>query len=177
MPEYQRYFQTPGVAAAELDAEVERFCRLAVRGSDPAEKSGELSPIFRIGERGGMLAGRPEAPLPSAILTAEELDDYVRNYQRTGFRGGLNWYRNIERNWKWIADLDGRKFEQPALMVTTGKDSVLTLALADGMEEWVPNLTRAHIENCGHRTQQEHPQQVNRIPIDWLKNLPASAIG
>ena len=73
--------------------------------------------------------------------------------------------------------MDGRKIEQPALMVTAGKDSALTPALADGMEEWVPNLTRAHIENCGHWTQQEHPQQVNRIPIDWLKNLPASAIG
>ena len=177
MPEYQRYFQTPGVAEAELDAEVERFFRLTMRGSDPEEKSGELSPIFRIGKRGGLLAGLPEDPPPSAILTAEDLNYYVRSFKRTGFRGGLNWYRNIERNWKWNAEMDDRKIEQPALMVTAGKDSVLTPALAEGMEEWVPNLTRAHIENCGHWTQQEHPQQVNRFLIDWLKNLPASAIG
>jgi len=55
--------------------------------------------------------------------------------------------------------------------VTAGKDSVLTPDMADGMERWVPNLTRAHIEQCGHWTQQEEPEQLNRILLDWLRSL------
>jgi len=56
-------------------------------------------------------------------------------------------------------------------MVTAGKDGVLTPDMADGMECWVPNLTRGHIEQCGHWTQQEEPEKLNRFLIDWLKSL------
>ena len=57
-------------------------------------------------------------------------------------------------------------------MVTAGKDPVLTPALAAGMEERVPNLSRGHIEECAHWTQQERPDELNGILIDWLSQLP-----
>ena len=106
-------------------------------------------------------------------VTPEEFDTFVSEYERTGFRGGLNWYRNFERNWLWDESVAGHKVTQPALMVTAGKDPILKPELAAGMEAWVVNLTRGHIEDCGHWTQQERPEEFNRILIDWLHTLPA----
>ena len=65
-----------------------------------------------------------------------------------------------------------RTIDCPALMVTASKIPVLTPAMSEGMEQVIPNLQRAHIENCAHWTQQEHPDEVNRILIDWLATLP-----
>src|SRR6266853_6665132 len=66
-------------------------------------------------------------------------------------------------SWEWGAQVVGKHVLQPALMVTAGKDGVLTPDMADGMERWVPNLTRGHIEQCGHWTQQEEPEKLNRF--------------
>jgi pimeloyl-ACP methyl ester carboxylesterase len=127
----------------------------------------------RLAERGGAISLREalasSEPLPGrALLTAEELDVFVRAFERTGFTGGINWYRNMNRNWEITADLP-QKIELPALMITAEDDLALRPELADGMEARVPDLARHLVRRCGHWTQQEHPDEVNRVLVDWLK--------
>lgn len=172
MFDYQFYFQEPGVADAELEADVERTFRLTFRSSDPADEFDILAGFDTVRERGGVLAGYPPDAPRSVMLTQEELDVFVDAFTRTGFRGGLNWYRNSRATWEWGQQVKDRKIECPALMVTAENDPVLTPAMSQGMEAVIPNLTRGHIENCAHWTQQERPQELNTILLDWLATLP-----
>ena len=172
MFDYQFYFQEPGVAEAELEADVEKTFRLVFRSSDPADGFDVLAGFGTVRERGGVLAGYPADAPRSVMLTQEELDMFVDTFKRTGFRGGLNWYRNWRAAWEWGEETKGRTIDCPALMVTAGKDPVLTPALSEGMEALVPNLTRGHIEQCAHWTQQERPEELNLILVDWLRTLP-----
>lgn len=170
--DYQLYFQDPGVAEAELEADVERTFRLTFRSSDPVDGFDVLAGSHDVRARGGWLAGYPADAPRSVMLTAEELDYFVQTFRRTGFRGGLNWYRNQEVNWRWARTIADPKIEPPALMVTAGKDPILTPDLASHMEQWIPQLSRGHIEQSAHWTQQEAPEALNRILVDWLGSLP-----
>ncbi len=100
------------------------------------------------------------------ILTAAERQVFVDTFRRTGFTGGINWYRNMTRNWERSAGLD-LTVRVPALMVMAENDAVLPPAAADGMEALVPDLEKVLIQDCGHWTQQEQPAAVNRLLIDW----------
>jgi soluble epoxide hydrolase/lipid-phosphate phosphatase len=174
MFDYQFYFQEPGVAEAEFEADIEKSFRLTFRSSDPADGFDVLAGFDTVRERGGIFVGYPEdAPL-SVMLTQEELDVFVESFKRTGIRGGFNWYRNQNASWEWGEETKGQTVDQPALMVTAGKDPVLTPARSAGMEDRVPILTRGHIEDCAHWTQQERPAELNAILVEWLKALPSS---
>ncbi len=101
------------------------------------------------------------------FLTDAEMAAFVETFQRTGFTGGINWYRNFTRNWvrsEGMAD----KVTVPALMVMAEKDAVLPPSAADGMEAFVPYLEKVLIKDSGHWTQQEKPAEVNRVILDWL---------
>ena len=170
--DYQVYFNEVGKAEEEFSRNVRRVFTLLFRTSKPEDGGGDSAGLTStVTQRGGLLVGLPEDVPRSIMLTQEDLDYFVREYERTGFRGGLNWYRNVPRNWEWGAKVAGKPVLQPALMVTAGKDGVLTPDMADGMERWVPNLTRGHVEQCGHWTQQEEPEKLNRFLIDWLQSL------
>jgi len=170
--DYQLYFQQVGKAEAEFEADVERAFKLFLRSSRPDDRAGGTAGTAGVRERGGLFVGAPENPTRSEMLSQEELDYFVRQFSKTGFRGGLNWYRNHRANWEWGKSTAGRRLEMPALMVTAGRDAVLLPEMTKGMEEWIPNLTRGHIEECGHWTQQEAPDELNRILVDWLRSLP-----
>lgn len=105
----------------------------------------------------------PRAPL----LSAEEKKVYVDTFKKTGFTGGINWYRNFSRNWERDAALD-HTIRVPCLMVMAELDHVLPPASADGMEALIPDLEKHLIENCGHWTQHEKPEALNAVLIDWL---------
>lgn len=169
--DYQLYFQEPGVAEAEFEANVRRTFTLLFRSSKPEDGIDALGGTASVRERGGLFVDWPDDAARSVMLSEAELTYFVNRYEQTGFRGGLNWYRNHDRNWEWGKSVAGAKVEQPALMVTAGKDPVLRPSMTEGMEQWVPNLTRAHIEECGHWTQQEAPDELNRILVDWLASL------
>ncbi|XP_036448625.1 bifunctional epoxide hydrolase 2 [Colossoma macropomum] len=169
--EYQLYFQEPGVAEAELEKNLARTFKLLFTASD--DKSWVVSP--GVLKKGGLFVGLPEEVPRSSILTEEALQYYVQQFTKSGFRGPLNWYRNIERNWRWLCSRPRSKILMPALMVTTGKDKVLLPSFSTGMEQTIPNLTRAHIEDCGHWTQMERPAELNKILISWLKETHQKA--
>ncbi len=178
---YQLYFQEPGVAEAEL----ERDPRSAVRrllysasGDAPrrADNSVRESPgmVPRIG---GFLTRMIDPERLPSWLTEADVDFYAAEFARTGFRGGLNWYRNIDRNWELMAPFDGLRVQVPALYVAGDRDLVVGFS---GMEKLIANLKifvpelRANImlPGCGHWTQQERAAEVNAALIEFLRNLP-----
>ncbi len=100
--------------------------------------------------------------------TAEEFGVYVEAFTNGGIVGPINYYRNIDANLKATAHLKDAPVTQPTLMVTTDYDPILPASLAEGMDRWVPDLEVAHVEGSGHWTQQEQPDRVNQILIEFL---------
>lgn len=103
-----------------------------------------------------------------ALLSAEEMRVYVETFRRTGFTGGINWYRNITRNWERAAALD-HMVRVPSLMITAELDYVLPPSASAGMEAIVPDLERHLVKGSGHWTPQEAPDEVSRVILDWRR--------
>ena len=102
------------------------------------------------------------------ILSAEEKQVFVDTFARTGFTGGINWYRNMSRNWQRSADLD-HTVRVPSLMIMAENDHVLPPSSADGMEKLVPDLEKYLVRDSGHWTQQEKPDEVGVKLIEWRR--------
>jgi pimeloyl-ACP methyl ester carboxylesterase len=170
---YWQYFQTPGVAEAEFEHDVALSMRtLLGRGfSDP--------PASLFVEDGRGFLGHPQADLPLPDWLSEaDLAYFSETYRQSGFRGGLNWYRNIDRNWELTAPWQGAQICQPSLFIAGSNDSVITgligaKRVAD-MERVLPGLRRKLIiDDAGHWIQQERAEQVNAALIDFLKATAA----
>ncbi|XP_074845132.1 bifunctional epoxide hydrolase 2 [Carettochelys insculpta] len=169
--DYQLYFQEPGIAEAELEKDLSRTFRIMIRSTRKEDQLTVPLNVTNVRERGGLLASTPEDPPPSQILAGADLQYYIQQYKKSGFRRPLNWYRNMQANWRWSLSAKDRKILVPALMVTAGKDLVLHPKMSKGMEEWIPHLTRDHVEECGHWTQMERPAALNKILIKWLEDV------
>uniref|UniRef100_UPI003AB07FE4 bifunctional epoxide hydrolase 2 n=1 Tax=Centroberyx gerrardi TaxID=166262 RepID=UPI003AB07FE4 len=174
--DYQIYFQKPGVAEAELEKDLERTFKIFFFGSGDTVGRPSIS-TAGVCARGGLFVGLPEEIPRSPMLSEAALQFYVSQYKERGFRGPLNWYRNGDANWRWMCSRPTGKLLMPALMVTAGKDPVLAPILCQGMDDVIPNLTKAHIEECGHWTQMERPAEVNSILISWLQETHKKAGG
>ncbi|XP_032657597.2 bifunctional epoxide hydrolase 2-like [Chelonoidis abingdonii] len=174
--DYQLYFQEPGVAELELEKDLSRTFRLVIQSMRKEDQLPVPLNVTNVRERGGLLAGMPEDPPPSQILAGADLQYFIQQFKKSGFRRPLNWYRNMRANWQWSLSAKDRKILVPALMVTAGKDFVLHPNLSKGMEEWIPQLTRGHIEECGHWTPMESPAALNRILIKWLEDVHDSSL-
>ena len=169
---YWHYFQPPGVAEAEFERDIATTMRVVLGGrrlsSDPA------AALF-IQDGKGFL-GDPDLsrPLPKWLNEAD-LAHFTEAYTKSGFRGGLNWYRNLDRNWELTAPWQGAQIHQPSLFIAGSKDSVITgligaKRVAD-MERVLPNLKgKIILEGAGHWVQQERPDEVNAALIDFLKS-------
>ncbi len=101
------------------------------------------------------------------FLSPEEHQVYVDAFTRSGFTGGINWYRNFTRNWEMTKGVK-QHVESEALMIMAARDIALPPSAAEGMEKYVPNTTKYLVEDSGHWTQQEQPDEVNRVMLDWL---------
>ena len=116
-----------------------------------------------------------EEPRPSrraAWLSEEELAVYVESFQRTGFTGGLNWYRNIDRNWEQLEPYGERHVSAPAMFLTGELDPVRLFSPAEAMDGWLDDLRRLDvIEGAGHWVQQQAPEAVNAALLDFLAAL------
>ena len=164
---YIVWFQKPGVADAALAADVDKTMRFFMRR--PAAIQQVAAPTggstFAFGDA---LKAWDKADTANQLLNADELAGFVETFQATGFTGGINWYRNFSRNWERSADLPTRIDGVPCLMIMAEKDVVLSPAMADGMEEVISDLEKALIKDSGHWTQQEKPEEVNRLILDWM---------
>ncbi len=103
-----------------------------------------------------------------SIVSPEEMAVFVETFRRTGFTGGINWYRNFTRNWERAADLD-HTIRVPCLMIAAELDAVLPPSMSEGMERLVPDLERHLVKGSGHWTQQEFPDEVSRTILDWRR--------
>jgi len=108
-------------------------------------------------------------PLGAPLLSEDELRVYVDTFERTGFTGGINWYRNLDRNWEVTPHLDGARITVPSLMVTAEWDPVLRAEMAEPMRGYCDDVEIHAIAECGHWTPQEKPAELNAIMIDWLR--------
>ncbi len=106
-------------------------------------------------------------PAGEALLSDEELDVYANAFAAGGFTAPINWYRNWSRNWKSMKGVD-QTVRVPTLFVGATDDIIISRQQIESMKPLVPDLEIRMIENCGHWTQQERPEELNRIILDWL---------
>ncbi|MGP3977701.1 alpha/beta fold hydrolase [Streptomyces sp. 8N114] len=175
---YVSYFQQPGRAEAEIEPDVRGWLAgvYAALSADTMPAKGAPDPHFIA--QGGLMRDRfPNGQLPS-WLSDEDLDFFAGEFERTGFAGALNRYRNMDRDWEELADFDGAALTQPSLFAGGGLDASTTW-LRDAIDAYpttLPSLHSSHIlEDCGHWIQQERPQETNRLLTDWLASLPTPA--
>jgi pimeloyl-ACP methyl ester carboxylesterase len=173
---YINYFQQPGRAEVEIEEDVRLwllgfYIGASGQGVRPAD-GGTLATV----PAGGRLKDRfviPEA-LPS-WLTEEDLEVYVGEFERTGFTGALNRYRNVDRDWEDLAPWRGRPISVPSLFVGGDRDGP-TLWGASAIKRFpqnLPALKGSHIlSGCGHWTQQERAADVNDLLLEFLRSLP-----
>jgi pimeloyl-ACP methyl ester carboxylesterase len=161
------YFQQPGQAEAELEADVRGNLAKAFHSYDRAQD------LWTFATLGGDGSGVMTRIAPgTTFLTGEELDVYTRAFERTGFQGGLNWYRAMDYSWEDARALTNHRIDGiPALMITAENDLILRPENAEPMKQWVGNLRVEMIRNCAHWTQQERPDEVNRLMLDFLGGL------
>jgi pimeloyl-ACP methyl ester carboxylesterase len=165
---YILWFQQPGVAEGVLDRNPRMvFEKIMRRGV--------------AGRGGGMLQGGREGrdanpfrrlesfePSGATLLTETEIDVYAKAFAARGFRGPVSWYRNVDANRARFPDVSTRPISLPCLMITAEWDAALPPALAQGMSTVCSDLETHMIAGCGHWTQQEKPEELNRLLVDWL---------
>ena len=108
-----------------------------------------------------------EDPGGEALLTPDELQFYANAFGAGGFTGPINWYRNFAHNWRSTKGVD-QTVRLPSLFVGASDDAIVSRRQIDAMKNNVPDLEIQTIEDCGHWTQQEKPQELNSILLDWL---------
>ncbi|HEY1833643.1 MAG TPA: alpha/beta hydrolase [Solirubrobacteraceae bacterium] len=151
---YIVWFQRPGVADAALSEDVRRTLTTSRQWTASwAEED-------------------PAGPKRPDWLGERELTVYVEAFERTGFTGGLNWYRNIDRNWELAEPFTERRIEQPAMFLTGELDMVRRFMPVEAMDGWVTNL-REHVivPGAGHWVQQQAPGEVNEALLRFLGGL------
>ncbi|GAA3546758.1 alpha/beta hydrolase [Kribbella ginsengisoli] len=160
---YQLYFQEPGIADAELNADLHTSFRRVMGGL--------ASPIAG----NGFLASTREVDELPSWLTEDDIDEYARQYKRNGFTGPLNWYRNMDRNWSLTAAWQGALITPPALYITGGADVVRTFYppdFIDQLPQIVPNLRGVlDLPDCGHWIPEERPTEVTDALLTFLGDL------
>ncbi len=171
-------FQNPGHDVDKIfDGRVEQtfdaFMRKPVaRAADaPAEQPVAglgASPRLNLAFPQMIAATTPGTIRARPILSPEERQVFVDSFAKSGFTGGINWYRNMSRNWQRSAGLD-HIVRVPSLMIMAENDQVLPPSAADGMEKVVPDLEKYLVRGSGHWTQQEKPEEVSAKLIEWRK--------
>ena len=168
---YQQIFRSPGTEQI-FEANVRESIvggLYSASGEPPVEERWK----FAIDPKDMASLAAPPSKKPS-FVTDEDIEFFVNEFKRSGFAGGLNYYRNVDRNWALTSFLDGAKLPQPTLFLAGDRDGVLGFwgEEVDAMERNVPNLVKKVIlPGAGHWTQQERPAEVNRLLLEFLQGL------
>lgn len=168
---YWLYFQTPGVAEGEFARDWSFALRAILYGSGLR---------LTLAPGAGLLDGAHVPPSPPAWLREDEIAFYIETFERTGLRGGLNWYRNLDRNWALTAPWRGARISQPALFIAGARDPVITGVIGGprltAMENALPDLRgKIILPHAGHWIQQEESEAVNAALITFLRSLDGAA--
>ena len=172
---YILYFQEPGEAEKELDADpINTMRRILWLGSGDID----LTQIDTGEDRTGFLDGNIPEGLPP-WLTQGDLDAYAQSFMKSGFTGGLNWYRNLHRNWELPKPWQHGPITVPTLFMAGTKDMVLASSgpvdenhpMLAFQSQYVNDVELAFIEGAGHSNQQEKPEQTNQALIQFLQKV------
>ena len=169
---YILYFQQEGVAERELEQDPKRSLRLILYMA-----SGDAPPIAGFAGKAkdaGLLDGIPEPPQLPPWLTDADLDYFAGEFSRAGFRGGINRYRNMDRDWQELPQLADARLTQPAMFIAGEKDGVIAMNPSgiETMKQLSDDMRKVVLlPGCGHWTQQERAAEVNAELIAFLKGL------
>ncbi|MBS1878466.1 MAG: alpha/beta hydrolase [Actinobacteria bacterium] len=164
---YMRTFQEPGVGEEILGRDVEHTFRSMLRGRGMTRAEFEAAPRAVQEVPAGVFVADPQL-FGEPIVSDEELGFYVDVYSRTGFTGGLNWYRALRRDFE---EAQGSNYvvDQPALLVYAADDWFFPAVAYDGLDAFLPQLEQHEIADAGHWLQQEKPAEVNAHLSAWLQ--------
>ena len=155
----------PGVADAVFDANVKQLLTNLYRTrqwEDPEVTPEPGMPLINLARR--------KEPAGKALMSDAELQVFVDSFSHSGFTGGINWYRNFNRNWERLGSVE-QLVKVPALMIYGAHDIV---GKSETLEQFVPDLEVLEFD-CGHWIQQEQPQQTTSAMIDWMRrHYPAA---
>jgi pimeloyl-ACP methyl ester carboxylesterase len=184
---YVLYFQQPGVAEAEFESDPRFTLRNMLYGASgdgvaaarAAAAASGGAPNLAMVPKGGRFMRGPGAPatLP-AWLSEADIDFYAGEFKRSGFRGPLGYYRNLDRNWEIQAAFSGAQVTVPALYIAGDRDFMVSAPGMDqiiaNLKHFVPGLRKVQmLPGCGHWTQQERAVEVNTTLLEFLRSLPA----
>lgn len=157
---FVHFNRQPGIADAILEENTSQFIRNIFRKNVPAAPP----------EPGMMMINlaRSESPLGEPIMNDSALAVFVSAFKASGFTGSINWYRNLDRNWHLLANVNPI-IQQPTLMIYGSRDLI---PKSDNLTEFVPNVKEVSL-NCGHWIQQEMPEETNRVILNWLEQQGA----
>ena len=157
---FVHFNRQPGVADGILDKNTSQFLRNLYRKNVPMVEPEPGMVMINLAQA--------EMPLGEPVMSEDDLAVFISAFQASGFTGGINWYRNLDRNWHLLADVDPI-IQQPALMIYGDRDAV---GKAPNLRTFVPNVEEVSLD-CGHWIQQEMPEETNRIVLDWLHRRAA----
>ncbi len=178
---YQLYFQEPGVAETELERnprDTVRRLLFSASGDAPGRTDNALGREApgMVPRAGGFLTRMLDPERLPPWLTEADVNSCAAEFARAGFRGGLNWYRNIDRNWELMAPFAGLSVTVPALYAAGDRDLVVGFPGMDkliaNLRTFVPDLRGTiMLPGCGHWTQQERAGEVNAAILQFLREL------
>jgi pimeloyl-ACP methyl ester carboxylesterase len=169
---YMLYFQEPGVADADLGADPATTMRRMLAGVKASDDGGRAAELMTAADGRGFVDRLPEPEGLPDWLSPEELDVYVEAFRRTGFTGGINWYRNLDRNWERTPQLEGAKVTQPSLFVGGALDPVLLMSPPSVQQGWLEDHRGdVLVDDAGHWVQQENPDEVNAALVGFLDSI------
>ncbi len=158
---FVHFNRQPGVADAVLEENTSQFLRNMFRKNEPV--SAPLPGMAMIN------LARAETPLGEPIMSDAELAVFVSAFESTGFTGSINWYRNLDRNWRLLADVNPI-IQQPTLMIHGDRDLIPKF---EKLTEFVPKAEVVSLD-CGHWIQQEKPEETNQAILKWLQQQAAT---
>ena len=153
---FVHFNRQPGVADAVFAANTRQFLRNLYRKNIPPAAPAPGMAMINL--------AMAQSPLGEPVMSERELDVFVSAFEASGFTGGINWYRNLDRNWHLLAKVDP-VIQQPALMIYGDRDLIPRF---ERLPEFVPNVEVASLD-CGHWIQQEKPEETTRMMLRWLE--------
>jgi pimeloyl-ACP methyl ester carboxylesterase len=168
---YVLYFQEPGPADAELDGDPARTMRRLMGGMRSADSTNVFMQMATPGPE-GFIDRLPEPDGQPEWITTEEVDHYVAEFTATGFTGGLNWYRNFDRNWELTKTTPSATIDVPTLFIGGTADPAMAMTPRDRVADVVSGPYReVLIDGAGHWLQQERPGEVNAALVEFVDGL------
>jgi len=153
---FVHFNRQPGVADAVLDKDPFQFLRNMYRKNKPPAEPEPGMAIINL--------AKAETPLGDPIMSDEDLAVFVAAFESSGFTGGINWYRNLDRNWHLLADVNPI-IHQPTLMIYGEHD---TVAGSENLTQFVPTVEEVSLD-CGHWIQQERHEETTQVILNWLE--------